>query len=148
MCFVSSIILDLPRVFISTKTGRQTELIMSTVIVQASNMSSIVCATGVQMDRRQYVLHQRRSGLLSFWRRKVSCFSYTLHDRNPMFRCRRSSFDPLSDHLLSCPSGEFGLWLDGDLYHGRSHSCKTFGNPMLSKKEDFYVQDIEIWAFE
>ncbi|XP_072250978.1 oxidation resistance protein 1a isoform X2 [Leuresthes tenuis] len=45
-------------------------------------------------------------------------------------------------------SGEFGLWLDGDLYHGRSHSCKTFGNPMLSKKEDFFVQDIEIWAFE
>ncbi|XP_051577647.1 oxidation resistance protein 1-like isoform X2 [Myxocyprinus asiaticus] len=45
-------------------------------------------------------------------------------------------------------SGEFGLWLDGDLYHGRSHSCKTFGNPMLSMKEDFYVQDIEIWSFE
>uniref|UniRef100_A0A4W5JNX4 Oxidation resistance 1 n=1 Tax=Hucho hucho TaxID=62062 RepID=A0A4W5JNX4_9TELE len=45
-------------------------------------------------------------------------------------------------------SGEFGLWLDGDLYHGRSHSCKTFGNPTLSKKEDFYIQDIEIWAFE
>ncbi|KTF95206.1 hypothetical protein cypCar_00011539 [Cyprinus carpio] len=45
-------------------------------------------------------------------------------------------------------TGEFGLWLDGDLYHGRTHSCKTFGNPMLSKTEDFYVQDIEIWAFE
>ncbi|XP_065154792.1 oxidation resistance protein 1a isoform X5 [Paramisgurnus dabryanus] len=45
-------------------------------------------------------------------------------------------------------SGEFGLWLDGDLYHGRSHSCKTFGNPMLSIKEDFFVQDIEIWSFE
>ncbi|XP_023684433.1 oxidation resistance protein 1-like isoform X2 [Paramormyrops kingsleyae] len=44
--------------------------------------------------------------------------------------------------------GEFGLWLDGDLYHGRSHSCKTFGNPLLSKKEDFFVQDIEIWSFE
>uniref|UniRef100_A0A672KMS6 Oxidation resistance protein 1 n=1 Tax=Sinocyclocheilus grahami TaxID=75366 RepID=A0A672KMS6_SINGR len=44
--------------------------------------------------------------------------------------------------------GEFGLWLDGDLYHGRTHSCKTFGNQMLSKTEDFYVQDIEIWAFE
>ncbi|XP_006002202.1 oxidation resistance protein 1a isoform X2 [Latimeria chalumnae] len=44
--------------------------------------------------------------------------------------------------------GEFALWLDGDLYHGRSHSCKTFGNPVLSKKEDFFVQDIEIWAFE
>ncbi|XP_030636909.1 oxidation resistance protein 1a isoform X2 [Chanos chanos] len=45
-------------------------------------------------------------------------------------------------------SGEFGIWLDGDLYHGRSHSCKTFGNPMLSMKEDFFVQDIEIWSFE
>ncbi|XP_072908667.1 oxidation resistance protein 1-like isoform X2 [Hemitrygon akajei] len=44
--------------------------------------------------------------------------------------------------------GEIGLWLDGDLYHGRSHACKTFDNCILSKKEDFYVQDIEIWAFE
>ncbi|XP_033854400.1 oxidation resistance protein 1 isoform X1 [Acipenser ruthenus] len=44
--------------------------------------------------------------------------------------------------------GEFGLWLDEDLYHGRSHSCKTYGNHTLSKKEDFYVQDIEIWSFE
>ncbi|XP_074433772.1 oxidation resistance protein 1 isoform X11 [Larus michahellis] len=44
--------------------------------------------------------------------------------------------------------GEFALWLDGDLYHGRSHSCKTFGNHTLSKQEDFTIQDIEIWAFE
>ncbi|XP_054670166.1 oxidation resistance protein 1 isoform X6 [Grus americana] len=44
--------------------------------------------------------------------------------------------------------GEFALWLDGDLYHGRSHSCKTFGNHTLSKREDFIIQDIEIWAFE
>lgn len=56
--------------------------------------------------------------------------------------------EPGDDTLFFFFSGEFGLWLDGDLYHGRSHSCKTFGNPMLSKKEDFYVQDIEIWAFE
>lgn len=70
--------------------------------------------------------------------------------------CNDNSYLPILDLLpprlnrfpVSPGSGEFGLWLDGDLYHGRSHSCKTFGNPMLSKKEDFYVQDIEIWAFE
>uniref|UniRef100_A0A8C4SW85 TLDc domain-containing protein n=1 Tax=Erpetoichthys calabaricus TaxID=27687 RepID=A0A8C4SW85_ERPCA len=44
--------------------------------------------------------------------------------------------------------GVFGLWVDGDLYHGRSHMCKTFGNQSLSKEEDFIIQDIEIWTFQ
>lgn len=45
-------------------------------------------------------------------------------------------------------SGRFGLWLDADLYHGRSNSCSTFNNDVLSKKEDFVVQDVEVWTFE
>uniref|UniRef100_A0A8C4RAN3 Oxidation resistance protein 1 n=1 Tax=Eptatretus burgeri TaxID=7764 RepID=A0A8C4RAN3_EPTBU len=45
-------------------------------------------------------------------------------------------------------SGQFGLWLDEDLYHGRSHFCKTFNNDTLSKKEDFFIQELECWVFE
>uniref|UniRef100_A0A452GYK9 Uncharacterized protein n=1 Tax=Gopherus agassizii TaxID=38772 RepID=A0A452GYK9_9SAUR len=44
--------------------------------------------------------------------------------------------------------GRFGLWLDVDLYHGRSNSCSTFNNDILSKKEDFIIQDVEVWTFE
>ncbi|XP_017461038.1 PREDICTED: oxidation resistance protein 1-like [Rhagoletis zephyria] len=43
--------------------------------------------------------------------------------------------------------GNFGLWLDGDLYHGSSHPCKTFGNQTLSSEEDFVVKSIESWGF-
>ncbi|XP_037987229.1 nuclear receptor coactivator 7 isoform X3 [Motacilla alba alba] len=44
--------------------------------------------------------------------------------------------------------GRFGLWLDADLYHGRSNSCSTFNNDILTKQEDFIIQDVEVWTFE
>uniref|UniRef100_A0A4W3IH82 TLDc domain-containing protein n=1 Tax=Callorhinchus milii TaxID=7868 RepID=A0A4W3IH82_CALMI len=43
--------------------------------------------------------------------------------------------------------GHFGLWLDADLYRGRSNPCNTFNNEILSRKEDFIVQTIEVWTF-
>ena len=43
--------------------------------------------------------------------------------------------------------GLFGLWLDGDLYHGRTQSCETFENDLLTVSEDFVVQAVEAWGF-
>ncbi|XP_071615997.1 TLD domain-containing protein 2 isoform X2 [Heliangelus exortis] len=43
-------------------------------------------------------------------------------------------------------SGRFGLWLDGDLHHGGSQPCETFGNETLSLREEFCIQDLEVWG--
>ncbi|NXP43850.1 TLDC2 protein, partial [Heliornis fulica] len=43
-------------------------------------------------------------------------------------------------------SGRFGLWLDEDLHHGGSHPCDTFDNETLSPREEFCVQDLEVWS--
>ncbi|XP_032808674.1 oxidation resistance protein 1-like isoform X2 [Petromyzon marinus] len=74
---------------------------------------------------------------------------------NPEYQCYKWTGDNLffikgdMDSLaIGGGSGQFGLWLDEDLYHGRSHFCKTFNNETLSKKEDFFIQEVEVWLFE
>ncbi|XP_037128884.1 nuclear receptor coactivator 7 isoform X1 [Syngnathus acus] len=42
--------------------------------------------------------------------------------------------------------GEFGLWIDADLYRGSSFSCPTFHNAPLSTQTDFIIQDLEVWT--
>ncbi|XP_067867740.1 nuclear receptor coactivator 7 isoform X2 [Heterodontus francisci] len=56
----------------------------------------------------------------------------------------KGSLDSL---VIGGGSGHFGLWLDEDLNHGRSNPCETFNNIVLSKNEDFKVQDLEAWTF-
>ncbi|XP_050391747.2 nuclear receptor coactivator 7 isoform X1 [Patella vulgata] len=48
---------------------------------------------------------------------------------------------------IGAGQGLFGLWFDGDLYHGRSHKCDTFDNDILTEAEDFCVKGFEAWAF-
>ncbi|CAF3754411.1 unnamed protein product [Rotaria socialis] len=52
-------------------------------------------------------------------------------------------------HSIGFGSGEgtFGLWLDGELYHGRTCPTKTFDNERLTLTEDFIVASIEVWTF-
>lgn len=44
--------------------------------------------------------------------------------------------------------GHLGLWLDADLYHGTTSKCSTFNNLPLSSKQDFTIQNLEVWVFE
>ncbi|CAH0556672.1 unnamed protein product [Brassicogethes aeneus] len=48
---------------------------------------------------------------------------------------------------IGAGDGKFGLWLDGDLYLGRSEKCKTYGNDPLTPHVDFVVKTLECWAF-
>ncbi|XP_048347264.1 nuclear receptor coactivator 7 isoform X2 [Sphaerodactylus townsendi] len=79
-------------------------------------------------------------------------FLYTF---NPLFKVFKWSGDntyfingDVTSLDLGGGDGRFGLWLDADLYHGRSNCCSTFNNDILSKKEDFVIQDVEVWTFE
>ncbi|XP_071052798.1 nuclear receptor coactivator 7 isoform X5 [Onthophagus taurus] len=48
---------------------------------------------------------------------------------------------------IGAGDGKFGLWLDGDLYQGRSEPCQTYGNEPLTPNVDFVVKTLECWAF-
>ncbi|XP_050691477.1 oxidation resistance protein 1-like isoform X5 [Eriocheir sinensis] len=50
--------------------------------------------------------------------------------------------------IIGGGDGNFGLWLDGDLYQGRTQPCKTFNNPQLTDAEDFIIKSVECWSFE
>lgn len=43
--------------------------------------------------------------------------------------------------------GVYGLWLDGDLYHGSTQHCQTFDNLPLAGTEDFTIAGVEAWGF-
>ncbi|XP_077907868.1 TLD domain-containing protein 2 isoform X1 [Ictidomys tridecemlineatus] len=52
----------------------------------------------------------------------------------------------LDSLMMGSGSGQFGLWLDGDLYHGGSHPCATFNNEVLARREQFCIKELEAWV--
>ncbi|XP_043230962.1 oxidation resistance protein 1-like isoform X7 [Amphibalanus amphitrite] len=42
--------------------------------------------------------------------------------------------------------GHYGLYLDGDLYRGRTQRCLTYNNDPLTGSTDFIVRAVELWA--
>ncbi|KAF6284989.1 TBC/LysM-associated domain containing 2 [Rhinolophus ferrumequinum] len=52
----------------------------------------------------------------------------------------------LDSLMMGSGSGQFGLWLDGDLYRGGSHPCATFNNEVLARQEQFCIMELEAWA--
>nr|XP_015204161.1 PREDICTED: nuclear receptor coactivator 7-like [Lepisosteus oculatus]XP_015204162.1 PREDICTED: nuclear receptor coactivator 7-like [Lepisosteus oculatus] len=78
-------------------------------------------------------------------------FLFTFH---PEFKCfswtGENSFfikGDLDSFAIGGGSGHFGLWVDENLYLGRSSPCSTFHNCPLSKTDDFRVMELEVWTF-
>lgn len=78
-------------------------------------------------------------------------FLFMLH---PRFKCFRwtgeNSFfikGDLDSFAIGGGSGHFGLWVDENLYLGRSRPCITFNNCCLSETDDFRIVELEVWTF-
>ncbi|XP_028250616.1 nuclear receptor coactivator 7 [Parambassis ranga] len=73
---------------------------------------------------------------------------------SPRFKCFRwtgeNSFfikGDLDCFAIGGGSGHFGLWVDENLYLGRSSPCYTFNNCCLSESDDFRIMELEVWTF-
>ena len=51
--------------------------------------------------------------------------------------------------IVGSSKGSHAIWLDADLYQGRTRACATFDNPpLIEGREDFTLKALECWAFE
>lgn len=86
----------------------------------------------------------------SFCRFGKSYF-FTCRPQFKIYPCRgRNSYYMTGDAnglAFGSSEGKFGLWLDSDLYHGRSTACETYDSEMLSATEDFICLGVEVWTF-
>lgn len=54
----------------------------------------------------------------------------------------------LESFIVGAGDGHFGLFIDSNLYKGRTQACETYNNhPLAGYKEDFLIKTIECWTF-
>jgi len=54
----------------------------------------------------------------------------------------------LTSLVIGSDSNGFGLWIDAELYKGRSQPVRTFNSPSLTSSPDFTIENLELWTFE
>jgi len=63
-------------------------------------------------------------------------------ENNYFFRLTQESL------IVGSGDGTFAIWIDSDLYKGRTRPCSTFDNEQLGSQQDFTIKVLECWAFE
>ncbi|KAI3868845.1 hypothetical protein MKW92_030222 [Papaver armeniacum] len=74
----------------------------------------------------------------------------TIYGQPRLFRAtgaNRYYYICLNDLLAIGGGGNFALCLDGDLLHGTSGPCETFGNLCLANSPEFELKNVELWGF-
>jgi hypothetical protein len=54
----------------------------------------------------------------------------------------------LDSLIVGAGEGHFGLFIDSNIYKGRTQACETYNNqPLAGAKEDFVIKTMECWTF-
>lgn len=112
--------------------------VLLVVMDDAQHIFGSLCSCPLKVSEGFYGTGE--SFLYKFEKNSLKVFGWT--GENNFFI--KGSKDSLA---IGSGGGNFGLWLDEDLYHGRSHPCTTYNNTQLSWKEDFLCSGLEAWTF-
>eukprot|EP00088_Acartia_fossae_P012201 TRINITY_DN16278_c1_g1_i1.p1 TRINITY_DN16278_c1_g1~~TRINITY_DN16278_c1_g1_i1.p1 ORF type:complete len:216 (+),score=40.83 TRINITY_DN16278_c1_g1_i1:763-1410(+) len=53
----------------------------------------------------------------------------------------------LDSLIVGAGDGHFGLFIDSNIYKGRTQACATYNNQPLASQEDFVIKTLECWTF-
>jgi hypothetical protein len=78
-------------------------------------------------------------------------YLFTFHPEFTTYRWKEdnNNFFMLAneDSIAMGGGGNFGLYLDCDLFGGTSGLCETYDSPCLAGEENFQCANLEVWGF-